>query len=220
MSISIDSPENLVILGGSGFAREVVWLVSDINQVKLKKWNLVGFWERRAELTGQLINGVPVIGSDDVRQYLPDLFAVAAIGDPRVKERAVKEAENVGCQFATLIHPTVQYDQSTVTIGPGSIICAGNILTVNITIGTHVIINLDCTIGHDCVIEDYATISPGCHLSGYTVVRKGAYLGTGAVTVEKHEIGVHSIIGAGSVIVKDIPANVTALGIPAKVLGK
>ena len=89
-------------------------------------------------------------------------------------------------------------------------------LTVNIAIGDHVMINLDCTIGHDCVIEDFVTLSPGNHLSGYTIIKRGVYMGTGAVTIEKLEIGQEAIIGAGAVVVKDIPANATAVGIPAK----
>jgi len=103
-----------------------------------------------------------------------------------------------------------------VNVGAGSMICAGNILTVNITIGKHVILNLDCTVGHDSVIEDYVTISPGCHLSGGTAIRRGAFLGTGVVTIENHEIGAYSKIGAGAVVINDIPEKVTAIGIPAK----
>ncbi len=141
-----------------------------------------------------------------------------AIGEPRMRERAVNQAKELGFKFATLIHPKVIVDQNSVQIGEGSIICAGNILTVNIMIGEHVIINLDCTIGHDCMIEDLVTISPGCHLSGYTTVRPGAYLGTGVVTVERHEIGAAAVIGAGAVVVKDIPANTTAVGIPARAM--
>jgi len=213
----LHSQKNLVILGAGGFAREVAWLVANINQTQPRTWNLIGFWERGTQRIGQLINGAPVIGIDDVRQYLPALYAVGAIGDPRLREHAVGEAESIGCQFATLIAPTVEYDRSTVMIGYGSIICGGSIVTVNVSIGAHVIINLDCTIGHDSVIEDYATISPGCHLSGYTMIRRGAFLGTGAVTIERCEIGTRSVIGAGSVVIRNIPPDVTVIGVPAKI---
>jgi serine acetyltransferase len=127
----------------------------------------------------------------------------------------VAEAERVGLRFATLVHPGVLFDDATVAIGPGSMVCAGNILTTNITIGAHVIVNLDCTIGHDCSIEDFTTLSPGCHLSGHTTVRRGAYLGTGVVTVERHEIGPGAIVGAQGAVVKDLAGGVTALGVPA-----
>ena len=216
MTIKSKIPKNLVILGAGGFAREVAWLVSDINEAQPGTWHLIGFWERETERIGQLINGIPAIDADSIRLYLPDLYAVVAIGDPKIKERAVHEAQGMGCQFATLIHPNVRYDKSTVKISSGSIICAGNILTCNIVIGHHVIINLDCTVGHDSIIEDYVTISPGCHLSGHTTIRRSAFLGTGVVTIEKRELGARSIIGAGASVVRDIPPDTTAVGVPAR----
>jgi sugar O-acyltransferase (sialic acid O-acetyltransferase NeuD family) len=213
--------KDLIIFGGGGFAREVAWLVADINRALPMDeiWNVVGFVEHSNERVGQLLNGIPIIGLDERRVNPPDAYAVAAIGATSIRENAVNQAKDLGFKFATLIHPDVRMDASSIDIGEGTIICAGNILTVNIAIGSHVIINLDCTIGHDSLIEDFVTISPGCHLSGYTTLRRGAYLGTGAVTVEKHEIGSRSVVGAGAVVVKDIPANVTAVGIPAKPIG-
>lgn len=217
MNMKNTTARNLVILGAGGFAREVAWLVSEINRAETGSWNLVGFWEHDGDRLGHHINGLPTVGIDLVSQYLPHLYAVVAIGNPQIRRRAVHEAETLGCQFATLVHPDVRYDHQSVRFGPGTIICAGSILTVNVTIGAHVIVNLDCTIGHDSILKDYVTISPGCHLSGYTIVQEGAYLGTGAVTVERHEIGARSIVGAGAVVVKDIPPDVTAIGVPARV---
>ncbi len=208
----------LIIFGGGGFAREVAWLVTDINNSLPEDeiWNVIGFAENSSEHVGKFLNGIPIIDLDRIDFNFFETYAVVAIGSPTARERAVKQAQGLGLKFATLIHPNTHMDKNTVQIGAGSVICAGNIFTTNITIGNHVIINLDCTIGHDSLIEDFVTISPGCHLSGYTTIRRGAYLGTGAVTVEKHEIGSNAIVGAGAVVVKNIPANVTAVGIPAK----
>jgi sugar O-acyltransferase (sialic acid O-acetyltransferase NeuD family) len=210
--------KKLVILGAGGFAREVAWLVAEMNCANVSNdWDIIGFLKHSMDRLGQTINGIPVIDAGEVAKHLPHIYAVAAIGDPQTRERAVIEAKGIGCKFATLIHPGVQMDLGTVKIGAGSIVCAGNTLTVNVSIGEHVILNLDCTVGHDTVIEDYVTVSPGCHLSGYTTIRRGAYLGTGAVTIERREIGAHSIIGAGAVVIRDIPADVTAVGVPARV---
>ncbi|HUW96756.1 MAG TPA: acetyltransferase [Anaerolineae bacterium] len=210
--------KKLVILGAGGFAREVAWLVTEINCADAAdSWEVVGFLERSSDRSGESIYGIPVLRSADVAEYSRHIYAVAAIGDPRIRERAVAEAKDLGCRFATLIHPSVLMDQDSVKIGAGSIVCAGNILTVNVSIGEHVILNLDCTIGHDTAIEDYVTISPGCHLSGYSILRRGAYLGTGAVTIERREIGPRATIGAGAVVTRDIPADVTAVGVPARV---
>ena len=212
------SSKPIVILGAGGFAREIAQLIRDINAGGRDIWTIVGFWDKDTGRHGQTLNGVPILGSEELKRYLPDLSATAAIGDPKIKSRAVEEAVELGCAFPSLVHPRVVYDQSTVDIGPGSIICAGNILTVNISIGAHVIVNLDCTIGHDCAIEDFVTVSPGCHLSGNSIVRQGAFLGTGAVLVEKREIGEYSTVGAGAVVTKNIPPNATAVGVPARPL--
>jgi sugar O-acyltransferase (sialic acid O-acetyltransferase NeuD family) len=204
---------NLVILGGGGFGREVAWLVEDLNATG-EDWNLVGFWVRdEGEVTG---GELPALRTEDVKRYLPDLWAVAAIGDPAVRDRAVSEAQELGCEFATLVHPLVRYHRPSVTFGPGTIVHIGTYMSVDITIGSHVIINGGCIVGHDCVIEDFVTISPGCQVMGYTTIRRGAFLGVGAMTTEHREIGEGAIIGAGGVVVKDIPAGVTAVGLPAK----
>jgi len=85
-------------------------------------------------------------------------------------------------------------------------------------IGHHVHINLGCTIGHDVILRNFATIAPGVHISGNVTIGEGVYLGTGVVTVEKLTIGDWSKIGAGSVVFQDMPANITAIGAPAKIL--
>lgn len=206
----------LVILGGGGLAREVVWHIRDINKQCNDRWNIVGFWVHEGETDQRSIGDIPVVRPESLAEYLPNLFAVAAIGNPRFRERAVSEAERLGCKFATLIHPSVKYDEETVTIGTGSIICVGSTLTVDISLGKHVIINPDCSIGHDSIIEDFVTLSPGCHISGNNHIGRGAFLGTGAVTIEKRRVGSSSIVGAGAVVVRDIQDGTTATGVPAK----
>ena len=54
----------------------------------------------------------------------------------------------------------------------------------------------------------------------YTLVRKGASIGSGCTILANLTIGEGAIIGAGSVVTKDIPANTVAAGNPARVLRK
>ena len=85
--------------------------------------------------------------------------AVCAVGNPRSKYKLILKGDEVGLNYVNLIHPNVRISQY-VKMGHGNIICAGNILTVNIKLGNHVILNLDCTVGHDAIIGDYSTILP------------------------------------------------------------
>lgn len=206
----------LVILGGGGFAREVAWLVEDINRLSGCSWEVVGYWVHQDDVDQRTIGHLPIVGPRELVKYLPELHAVAAIGSPGIRERAVAEAEGFGCRFATLVHPGVMFDHGTVTIGTGSVVCAGSVLTVDISVGEHVQINLDCTIGHDSVVDDFVTISPGCHISGNNHIGRGAFLGTGAVTVERRRIGASSTVGAGAVVVQDVQDGATVMGVPAK----
>lgn len=208
--------KDLIIFGASGFGREVAWLVERINRVS-PTWNLLGFMDDNAAIQGTEINGYRVLGGTDaVRNYM-DAYFVCAVGASRVRETIIwnLKAINPNIKFATVIDPSVEMSD-LVTIGEGTIICAHTIVTVNITIGDHVIINLDCTIGHDAILRDYVTLYPSVNVSGMTDIGRCSELGTGMQIIQGKSVGEYSIVGAGAVVVKDIPANCTAVGSPAK----
>jgi sugar O-acyltransferase (sialic acid O-acetyltransferase NeuD family) len=208
--------QSIVILGAGGFGREVLDIIIAQNKVS-KRWKILGFVDENPELKGKVLNGYPVLGSFDwfSKIDLKEIRVVCAIGDNISKRKVVEKAKGLGLRFASVVHPSVIMTEF-VTLGEGVIICAGCILTNQITIGNHVIINLDVTIGHDSIIEDFCTLSPGVHISGRNKIGEGANVGTGAVTIQGIVIGRWSIIGAGAVVAQDIPDKVVAVGVPAK----
>lgn len=208
--------KDLIIFGASGFGREVAWLVERINKVS-PTWNLIGFIDDDDTIQGSIINGYRVLGkTNDVDKY-PDAFFVCAVGSSRVREHIVNnlKAVNPKIKFGILVDPSVQLS-NYVDIGEGTIICAHTIITVNISIGCHVIVNLDCTIGHDARIADFVTLYPSVNVSGLTKIGHSVELGTGMQIIQERTVGDYSIIGAGAVVVKDIPEKCTAVGSPAK----
>ncbi len=208
--------KDLIIIGASGFGREVAWLVERINKVE-PTWNLIGFVDDNAEIQNAEINGYRVLGtSDDVIKY-PDSYYVCAVGASRTRERIINRVKqiNPNIMFGTVIDPSVEVSD-LVTIGEGTIICANTIITVNILIGSHVIINLDCTVGHDAILNDFVTLYPSVNVSGITNIGYCSELGTGMQIIQGKTVGEYSIVGAGAVVVKDIPAKCTAVGSPAK----
>jgi sugar O-acyltransferase (sialic acid O-acetyltransferase NeuD family) len=118
--------------------------------------------------------------------------------------------------FPTLIHPNVLIGTDEVNIGYGCIICASNIITVNVTIGNFVILNLGCTVGHDTKIGDYSSFMPSVNISGEVIIENSVYVGTGAKIINLLTIGNSTIVGAGAVVSKSLPEKCTAVGIPAK----
>ena len=209
--------KDLIIIGASGFGREVMWLVERINTVA-PEWNLLGFLEDNKEIQGNMINGYQVIGTvDDAAVF--DAYYVCAIGRSKIREKVIQKVLDVNpsARFATLIDPSVEISEFS-SIGEGSVICAHTILTVNVEIGRHVIINLDCTIGHDAVLQDYSTLYPSVNISGNVNVGYGAELGTGTQVIQGKTIGDKTIIGAGSVVIRDITAEGTYVGVPTRIV--
>jgi len=210
--------EKVVIIGTGGFGREVLDVLEAVNQVETR-YEILGFiTEPGFQKPGELINDKPVLGYYDwLEQNKDQVKAICGVGAPATRLRLIRQAEQLGVQFFSVIHPRAMLTR-WVKLGTGSIITAGCILTNNITIGEHVHLNLDCTVGHDVVIEDCVTVSPGVHISGNVRLEEGSFIGTGANLIESKIVGRWAVVGAGSVVVKDVPDNSTAVGIPAAVI--
>lgn len=208
--------KDLYIIGAGGFGREVAWLVERINEIE-PTWNLKGFIDDNTAIHGSLQDDYSVIGGCDYLMNIThEVWVVCAVGSAKIRQKIIEKLKNyANVKFATLIDPSVMRSER-VDIGEGSIICAGTIITVDISIGSHVIINLDCTIGHDDIIHDFVTIYPSVNVSGNVVVGECAELGTGMQIIQGKSIGRESIIGAGAVVIRDIPEKCTAVGSPAK----
>jgi len=210
----------VVVIGAGGFGREVIEIFKDENKIE-KKWDILGFIDDNPEMNGKCINGFPVIGGLDrlIEDNDKEIGCVIAIGEPKTKKLIADKLEATGINFVNAIHPSVIMSEY-VELGKGLIICAGTILTVNIKIGNHVLININSTVGHDTVIEDYCSIMPTVKINGNNHLNEGVYIGTGATFIHQTSVGEWTTIGAGAVVVEDIPKNVVAVGVPAKVIKK
>ncbi|WET00130.1 acetyltransferase [Chryseobacterium arthrosphaerae] len=206
--------KKIAIIGAGGFGREVKMLIDHINQ-KEKQFEIQGFYDDKHY--DHDINGVPYLGKiEKINEINSPLCIAVAIGDPKTKKKIIQGINNSNIEFPTLIHPSVIIGQDNTKIGQGNIICAGVIITVDIEIEDFVILNLSCTVGHDTKIKNYCSFMPTVNISGEVVVNEAVYVGTGAKIINLLEIGENTIVGAGAVVYKSLPANCTAVGIPAK----
>lgn len=206
--------KKLILVGASGFGREVAWLVERINAEGLE-WDIVGFLDDDPNLNNEIVNGYKVLGKIEDSVKYKDAYFVCCVGSSEIRKKIIDKLKslNSDISFATLIDPSV-IRSSLVKIGEGSIICAGTILTVNIEIANHVIINLDCTIGHDAKLNNFVTIYPSANISGQVLIEECTEIGTGTQIIQSKKVGENTIIGAGSVVVSDINKNLTAVGVP------
>ena len=206
--------KDIYIVGAGGFGREVLWLIQRINNVNFE-WNIKGFIDDNKSIQNTTIDEYPVVGTiDDLKTI--DGYIVVAIGNSHVKKNVIERISSISnVKFATLIDPSVIIS-NRVNIGEGCIICAGNIITVDITIGNHVILNLDCTVGHDAIINDFVTVYPSVNISGNTRIGVCSEIGTGTKIIQGSFICDNVILGAGATVVKDITVKGTYIGTPTK----
>ena len=208
--------KNIAIFGAGGFGREVKTILDRINVVTPNTYNFLGFFDDGFE-KGSIVNGFPILGGiEDLNKVNESLSLVISIGDPIIKNKIISKIDNEKIEFPTIIHPNASISYDYVTIGKGCIICEGTVITCNIEIGNFVILNLMCTVAHDTVIDDYCAFMPSVNISGEVHIFPSVYVGTGAKIINLLEIGENTIVGAGAVVSKSLPANCTAVGIPAK----
>jgi len=150
---------------------------------------------------------------------LPDDVVLCAIGNPGVRIRIVSILEARGVRFDTFLHDTALLGPG-VQLGRGSIICPGVVITTDVTIGSHVHVNVNSVIGHDCVIGDFVTLSPCCNLTGGVVVEDGAFLAASVSVAPGKRINAHSQVGIGSVVVSHVKEHQIVFGNPARVISR
>lgn len=206
--------QDIAIVGAGGLGKEIAALIGQVNHVQ-KKWNLVGFYDDGMK-AGATVLSVPVIGNiDELNTHPKPLNVVIAIGNPGVKAKTAARITNPAITFPVLMHPSAMIGPQ-VRLGEGSVVTAGCVLTVDIQIGRHVLVNLNTTIGHDVRIDDYASVMPGAHLSGFVKVGKSVFIGTGASVLQHITIDSGACVGAGAVVTKPVKKNETVIGIPAR----
>lgn len=142
------------------------------------------------------------------------LPTMLAIGDiltrQRLRQRFAKRAPAIVDPTAVIGHGVV--------IGDGTVVMPGSYVNPNARIGLDCILNTGCIVEHDCVVGDNTHLSPGVRLAGAVEVGRDAHIGTGAILLPGVKVGDRAVIGAGAVVVRNVPADVTAVGVPARVI--
>lgn len=115
-------------------------------------------------------------------------------------------------------------------IGANCNICAGVLIENEVIIGDNVTIKSGVQLWDGVTIEDNVFVGPNATFTndltprskvyhtniGRTNIHKGATIGANATIITGVEIGEYAMIGAGSVVTKDIPAYTLWYGNPAK----
>jgi len=158
-----------------------------------------------------VVEGTEALSKFDPKEY----ELMVAVADSRnrydITQRLPKETK-----YFTWIHPTALIMDNNVKIGNGSFIGAYSILTTNINIGKHAILNRGNHIGHDCEIGNYFSAMPGAIVSGNVKIYDIVYMGNNSSVKEKLSIHSLTTIGMNSSVVKHIEEGGVYVGCPTK----
>jgi len=208
---------NIYILGFGGLAREVCFLIEEINR-NCKQWNIMGFVSKDKTDVGIQVGKYSIICCENELSVLTDIHVAIGFGSPAISNKVVSylKQKNPNINFPNLIHPNVTGDWDNIKINEGNIICSGCSLTTDITIGSFNLLNLNVTIGHDSNIQDYNVINPSANISGAVTLEGQSLIGTGTQILQNIFIKSCAVIGAGSVVTKSIRESGVYVGVPAK----
>ena len=205
--------KDLIIVGASGFGREILKYVEDINTINYK-WNIKGFIDDNPYAFKGITSDYPILGS--IKDWCPkekEVF-VCALAFPETKKRIVTSLKDKGAIFITLIHPTVVINKHS-HIGEGCVLSPNSVVSDNAFIGDFATI-LGSSVAHDAYIGDFTTLSGRCAINGHVKVGEMVYMGCVVLVAPSKKIGNNATVGIGSVVITNVKAGTKVFGNPAK----
>lgn len=200
----------LAVLGASGHGRVVA------DAAEASGWSSVEFFD---DVWPDIkTNGAwPVIGNSHTLLDVLTEFngVVIAIGNNAIRESKQREVLAAGAKLASIVHPSAVIS-SRASLGNGTVVFANAVINGFAVVGEGVIINTGAIVEHDCQIGAFAHVSPNAVLAGGVTLGRRVWVGANASIRQLVSIGEAAIVGMGAVVTKDVPANVTVVGNPAK----
>jgi sugar O-acyltransferase (sialic acid O-acetyltransferase NeuD family) len=208
-----DAP--VILVAASGLARETAEAIRAGGRN-----DVLGFVDDDPTRWGTTIDGLAVLGGTHVLAEHPTARLVLCPGPGRARAGLARRLAHAGVgddRFLSVVHPAVAVPRSC-SLGAGSILLAGVVLTASVRLGRHVVVMPNAVLTHDCRLDDYATVCASVSLAGGTRVGSGAYVGAGALVRENVTVGAWSTLGMGAVALTDVPEREVWVGNPARFL--
>ena len=209
---------NVVVIGAGGHGREVAEIVHQQTR-RDEDTRLLGFIDEDGTVHGQARDHLPILGGwswfDGVDRN--DVRVICAVGSPPDCRRLVQKARDLGLAFVSAVSP-LAHVSSLARLGHGVTIFPHVVVNTGVQIGNYSILNLAVTVSHDSKVGAYCNLNPGVHVAGNVSIGEGCYIGMGSTIIQNRSIGPWTIVGAGAAVVRDLDANVTAVGVPAKIM--
>jgi sugar O-acyltransferase (sialic acid O-acetyltransferase NeuD family) len=210
-------PPKIILWGGTGQSKVVRPIIEHYGA------QVVAVFDDTPDLTPPFQDVPLYVGWDGFKEWIrrypnrPELGFCLAIGNPhgRVRVQFHERLIAEGLHPVTLAHPSAQI-AANATIGEGCQLMAGAIVNPEARLGRQCIINTNACVDHECILDDGVELAPGATLCGIVHLEMNVWVCAGATILPRINIGADSIVGAGAVVIRDVPAGVTVVGVPAE----
>ena len=185
--------------------------------------DIVGFLDDNTQLTGRMVRGVPVLGTTELLPRLKELFDVenvyCPIGSNRVRVRILERARALGYQTPNFIHHKGSIASNVAMSNEGVYIEANTYIYPYTAIERDVMICVGSIVAHHSHLSQGTFISAGVNFGASVHAGKYAYIGIGStIMTGVKELGEDCLVGAGAVVIRNVPARAVVTGVPAKIL--
>ena len=209
--------KRIYIIGAGDFGREMESWLEDLPNFK-NEYEIKGYLDNDSKSLQNKPTDYEIVGTHEEMKFNENDYVVIAISNSKIRKRIAESLINK-VNFFTYIAPNVTIGKFT-KIGSGSIICSNCFISTNTVIGDFVIVNAGSNIGHDCIIESYCSLMANVDIGGSVILGEGVFIGTKATIIPKKRIFRGIIIGAGTIVIRNLNKVGTYFGNPAKYIGE
>lgn len=186
------------------------------------EYAVVGFFDDSTDFQGKKVNGLPVMGTvAEVDVYIdrnPQTAIFVPIGNNEVRVNLLKQLQRKGYNTPCFIHETVVLDE-TVFVGKSVYILPNTVIMPFSKLYDCVMISASVNVAHHTTMEEGVFLSMGVNVGASIVIEKRAFIGISSTLMTGIcRVGYGAIVGAGCVVVKDVPEHTVVAGVPAKTI--
>lgn len=207
--------KKILLIGAGGHAESIIDSI-----LTLDNYQIEGIIDQKEKLNQSVLD-VKIIGEDKDLAYFYKkgiknvVISIGFIKCNQIRRRVYDICKNIGYQFPNIIDRDAILSNS-VTLGEGNYIGKGVVINSNVHIGNSCIINTRSVVEHGCRIDDFVHLATACVLCGNVWVKQNSFIGAQSTIIQNITIGEETLVGAGSLVLKEIAAHKIAYGSPAK----
>lgn len=208
--------DKAIIIGAGTYGQVYAEYLKDLN-----KYEIIGFIDDDPEKLNQEVIGIKVLGPVALLENLEhrdQISVFVPIGNNKVRERILEKARAFSFNTPSFIHPKTCI-HGTVIIGQSVYVLPSTNIMPLTKIEDNVMISMGVNIAHHTVIEKGCFISQGVNVGASITIERYAFLGIGStIMTGVKTVGANTVVGAGAVVIKTLPCNCIAAGVPAKII--